>query len=597
MKKLLLSLMMTASSYFVSAQEYVYNYAKSVGTSGYDYLFTSTTDANSNTIFAVESSPTTDYDPGASIYNIASATTGGVVIVKLNNLGNFVWAKALTPNIYAYSMVTDALGNIYITGLFSGTVDFDPSSSVFNMTTLGGQQETFICQFNTNGNLVWAKKFDNVNASSSINYANAIALNSNNEIFVAGLHSGLTDFDPSSNNFNSNIGSSYICKLSSVGNFIWVKEFSSTNGSTQINDIAIVGANDIYLTGEVSSPNYSNVIDADPGPGVVNLNTIASPTLYHIYQSYFTIKLNNGNFSWAFVGGGNDIATDGLGNCYVTGSFRYTQDFDPSPAITNLTSIGFYDGYIVKFNSSGQFQFVNRIGGFNDERVFDVKTDIANNLYVCGRFGGTVNLGLDVYCANVSLTSILSGTSGSTYSYDAFLVKYNQYGGLVFAYKYGGNSEDAATFINLPSNASSITLAGNFSTTADFNPGSGVANLTSIGNADVFINKMVLCTGACTIPSGCRILNPNGNEENKNILNSNLSLFPNPSNGAFTLDLGKEYKQANVRITNVTGKVLAEYQYKDVQKTALQFDGAPGFYWLDITTEEGKLPRMKLMKE
>jgi hypothetical protein len=51
----------------------------------------------------------------------------------------------------------DAAENVYITGYFKDTGDFDPGSGIFNLTSLGGE-DIFIGELNASGNFVWAKQ-------------------------------------------------------------------------------------------------------------------------------------------------------------------------------------------------------------------------------------------------------------------------------------------------------------------------------------------------------------------------------------------------------------------------------------------------------
>jgi gliding motility-associated-like protein len=82
-----------------------------------------------------------DFNPGVEDYfltPIDSAT--GMFILKLDTTGNFDWAKCMGGKDYysiAYSIALDPLNNIYTTGVFSDTVDFDPGTGVFNLTNVG----------------------------------------------------------------------------------------------------------------------------------------------------------------------------------------------------------------------------------------------------------------------------------------------------------------------------------------------------------------------------------------------------------------------------------------------------------------------------
>jgi hypothetical protein len=70
----------------------------------------------------------------------------------------YKWAKNLggVSSDIAYSVTVDASGNVYTTGYFQGTSDFDPGSGTANLTAVGGQ-DIFVSKFDASGNFVWAK--------------------------------------------------------------------------------------------------------------------------------------------------------------------------------------------------------------------------------------------------------------------------------------------------------------------------------------------------------------------------------------------------------------------------------------------------------
>ncbi|MBK9320698.1 MAG: hypothetical protein IPM91_19185 [Bacteroidetes bacterium] len=77
----------------------------------------------------------------------------------------FQWAKRIgttTGTQYVRSSTTDAAGNVYLTGYFSGTVDFDPGAATFNLISIAGGQDVFICKLSAAGTFIWAKSFQEV---------------------------------------------------------------------------------------------------------------------------------------------------------------------------------------------------------------------------------------------------------------------------------------------------------------------------------------------------------------------------------------------------------------------------------------------------
>jgi hypothetical protein len=76
-----------------------------------------------------------DFDPGTSTFTMTSAGLEDIFITKLDNNGDFSWATGFggTVDDIGTSIAVDALQNIYATGHFYGTVDFDPGTGVSNL--------------------------------------------------------------------------------------------------------------------------------------------------------------------------------------------------------------------------------------------------------------------------------------------------------------------------------------------------------------------------------------------------------------------------------------------------------------------------------
>src|SRR3989304_4344772 len=69
-----------------------------------------------------------------------------------------VWAKSMggASDDRGYSIAIDGSGNVYTTGYFWGTADFDPGAGTYNLTPAGGSQDIFVSKLNGPGNFGWA---------------------------------------------------------------------------------------------------------------------------------------------------------------------------------------------------------------------------------------------------------------------------------------------------------------------------------------------------------------------------------------------------------------------------------------------------------
>jgi gliding motility-associated-like protein len=78
-------------------------------------------------------------DPGTGTVHLTSAGFNDVFISKMDTYGELIWAKQMggTADDLGLSIALDTSRNIYTTGAFGGTVDFDPGLSVYNLTSIG----------------------------------------------------------------------------------------------------------------------------------------------------------------------------------------------------------------------------------------------------------------------------------------------------------------------------------------------------------------------------------------------------------------------------------------------------------------------------
>lgn len=295
---------------------------------------------NSNNVYTTGVfSGTADFDPGPNIVSYTSNGYFDIFISKLDSNGNFVYAKTMggTGWDIGFSIKADNLGNVYSTGYFRATADFDPGNAIYNLFTTANQA-AYILKLDTAGNFVWAKSFS---GASGFNQGNDITLDSASNVYTTGYYNGPVDFDPGPNIFNLIDSGSFISKLDSAGNFIFTKSFDNPYSLS----IALDKYNNIYTTGL-----FSDTFDVDPGVGVYNLIPVNGGG-YEMYVS----KLDSlGNFSWALsisaIYGieGHHIHVDSEGSVLTTGAFYGITDFNPGLGVNYISTQGNYDAFALK---------------------------------------------------------------------------------------------------------------------------------------------------------------------------------------------------------------------------------------------------------
>ena len=334
-------------------------------------------DAFGNVYIAGLLSGAGDFDPGPLLFNLGGF--GGMAFVsKLDGNGNFVWAKGIhgySPGGGIYGQITDEVSlaldgsqNIYISGTFFGTVDFDPGVALYNLTTAGttGTQDIFVSKLDGNGNFTWAKQM----GGTDNDYSVSIAVDGSGNVYTAGNFSGMADFDPGTGIYNlvaaNGVSNTFISRLDRNGNFIWAKQF--VGGSQWCYSMTLDNTGNIYTTGY-----FGTTLDFDPGPGTYNL----SASGYNMFVS----KLDgSGNFVWAKQIGGtatiisNSIAVDAIGDVYTTGYFLSGQvDFDPGAGTYVLTS------------GDGDNIFVHKLSQCLLNSSFEITESVCNNYTLNGQ--------------------------------------------------------------------------------------------------------------------------------------------------------------------------------------------------------------------
>jgi hypothetical protein len=325
-------------------------WAKQMGTgnAGHAYGCSIAVDNNMNVITTGYFYGRVDFDPGPGTFNL-TCTSNDVFIQKLDANGNFIWAKQIigTEAKIAYSLATDASGNIYASGYFKGTVDFNPDSKLkYNLTSYG-DYDAFVLKLNGNGAFVWAKQI----GGTAQDLCYSIALDPSGFLYTTGYFSGTADFNPGTGTYNmTSAGSSdaYILKLDLNGNFIWAKQLGGPYVDCG-DEIALDSNGNVYITGYFYSTS-----DFDPGTGTSYLTSNG-------HADSFTYKSDsNGNFLWVTQTGGQDwdygltMALDGSGNIFTVGYFGLTADFNPGGNGTfDMTNSGAQDMFVQKLNPAG----------------------------------------------------------------------------------------------------------------------------------------------------------------------------------------------------------------------------------------------------
>ncbi len=483
MKKLVLfSVLYIACSFIIKAQSMVWS--KQMGSFAADQGEAVAVDSQGNVYNAGNFQNISDFDPGPGTFTLGSAGGDDIYLSKLDASGNFLWAVRLggvgVDN--CQHMTIDGSDNIYITGYFQGTGDFDPGPANFPLTSAGGN-DVFVSKLDANGNFVWAKRMGGTASDMGISITTDVLGN----VYTVGNFNLAADFDPGAavvNLVSPGANDIFISKLNSAGNYVWAKNLSG-NLDEFGNAIFVDAAGNVFTTGR-----FSGTTDFDPGAGTFNLSGSGS-------FDVFVSKLDaSGNFVWAKKFGGTNmdvgysLAVDLTGNIVVTGWFMGVVDFDPSAATYNMTSVGAaFDTYVVKFDALGNFIWAVQTGSSSNDAGQYVALDAVGNIYCTGYFQGAVD-----FDPGPGTFSLISGGAE-----DIYITKLDASGNFLWAKSFTGPFTDISTCIVIDLQGY-IYTTGFFNTTVDFDPEPTVFNMTSSGGTEIFVHKMFSCSAAPSTP-------------------------------------------------------------------------------------------------
>ena len=441
-----------------------YPWSASIGSSGFDAGMAITIANDGNILTTGSFSGTVDFDPGPGVNNVSSIANTDMYLLKTDTAGNLLWVKTIS-GIGPEIIKTDHSGNIYLTGQFLGTVDFDPGPGIFNLSS-GAVVDAFMLKLTSTGNFVWAFKI----GADQQDYITSFDIDTNDNIYCTGSFGATVDFDPGAGVYNLNSagqGDIFILKVDSNRIFQWVKKFGNS-GPDQGTSICVDHSGNLLTTGF-----FRSNVDFDPNAAYYPLLALG---LYDV----FILKLDAaGNFIWAKRTGGSGsdlgygITCDLSNNVLITGAASGLIDCNPGAGVFNLNT---YGCFVSKLDSNGNFIWAKATGGPAKLTAYSIDQDNAGNIYLGGNLYGTTDADPGPAVYNITKSNYEAG----------FIIKLDVNGNFVWA-----SGMDYICAIAL--NGSVMYRTGRFSNTTDLNPGSGINNVTSNGVTDIFIDKFNYC--------------------------------------------------------------------------------------------------------
>lgn len=329
------------------------------------------------------------------------------------------------------TMIMDPSGNLFTSGFFSGTLDFDPGSGKSDITAAG--LDAFVQKLDKDGNLQWVAH-TSTNAQPS-----HMAIKSNGNVVILGRSQNsatATLENGSTVELNQGV---FLVEISADGKVIGAYSVATPASFSTAVALGITSQDDIVVGAMVDGAMNLDL------KGGTNLDTS-----HHSYDAVIAVYSASFEYKWHKVFGDIDngqpggwdairsIVCDDKNNIYASGYFTWNTDFDPDDNPGKFVrEAGTYngsqspDGFIIMYNKDGEIQWVQDMGGHEaipKNRSADV------NLY-------------DMVLKDDHLVAYgeMSGQADFDGSSDTFMIRTKDFGvGLCFVqYNVDGSFENA----------------------------------------------------------------------------------------------------------------------------------------------------------
>jgi len=443
-------------------------WARHWGWTNNDYSYGVCSDSGGNVFVSGSFEGTVDFDPGGEEdeHSPNGDVGADAFLSKFDSEGNFEWARTwggIGGTSYrdtGYAVAADNFGNVYCCGYFYNTADLDGTNGVDEHTAVG-TRDIFLVKYDGDGNYQWGHSLGNSNSSE---YAYELGCDQFGDVYMAGEFTYTMDFDPDPNDTEERTPSPYyyedifLVKFDNNGDFVWVNTWGGNRYDEQVNGLCVDSSDNIIVAGYYES---TIEVDFDPGPG----EDMEGPT--GNYNDAFLVKYDSsGTYQWGHTWGASEddeamgCGVDSSGNIYVAGTYKWNVDFDPGPDVEQPGYFWDDDSFLSKFDSSGNFQWVEIWGNVNgDDYVQYMTADDSGNVFI-------------IYYLYSSGRYLCRFSSNGSQLWQHYMSVYGVYD---MKNDCDGN----------------LLFAGQFSGSYDFDPGPGTDNHYSHGQSDAFVWKLM----------------------------------------------------------------------------------------------------------
>jgi subtilisin-like proprotein convertase family protein len=385
----------------------------------------------------------------------------------------------------------DATGNLYRSGNFSGSTDFDFGPGVSNLST-NDFYAKFIAKYSASGAFVWARKIEPSQTGGDL-LLYGLCVDNTGALIIYGAVLGTVDMDPGTGTFfitevNQDNGyppgdyDPFVAKYDTNGNLLWAwvigaafPECGQGCVDFKITDVEVDASNNLFVLGDFQNNIYFD-FDFDPTGGTAFLPQNGSTD---VFLAKYT---SGGEYIKAVNLGGHiddhpgSLQMTSGGTVTVTGGFAGTGDFDPGSGTSMMSSNGpNLDVFAARYTAAN-LDYVWAVGGDGsldeNELYGDFKEDASGNLYINSSIRGPYTADFDPGAGVFNITGQGNG--------DIVNVKLDSSGNFIWAKHLASSSYEGVLDVRLDEDQNPWFLF-RFYGDLDIDPGTGSTVLTSNG--------------------------------------------------------------------------------------------------------------------
>jgi len=213
-----------------------------------------------------------DFNPGDGIEEHTSNGDYDVFLSKLDDSGDFQWARTWGSDNegredLGKGVAVDIAGNIYVTGQFWESADFDPGPGEETLIAATLEYDVFVSKFDSSGGFVWARNWGGISpyVGPVQNIGYDVAVDAIGDVYVTGEVMGTCDFDPGPGVDEQECDpydAPFLSKFTSTGTYLWARNWGHGWGFGVASD---AGGN-IHMCGFACGLGGDDV-DMDAGEG------------------------------------------------------------------------------------------------------------------------------------------------------------------------------------------------------------------------------------------------------------------------------------------------------------------------------------------